>query len=78
MGDSRTKKCPRCYSVGCQGLLLNAATLRWLRERALAKQREYDRHTPHIPSKKNKLTGVSLLETLATFTVDVLSSLLIP
>ncbi len=48
--------------VGCQGLFLNAATLRWLRERALVKQREYDRHTPHMPSKENVQDGITTLD----------------
>ncbi len=62
---------------GCQGLLLNAATLRWFRKKALAKQHEHDRNTPHLPKGGSDLVGVPFLETLATFTFDVLASFLI-
>ncbi len=53
--------------VDCQGILLKAATLRWFREKALTQQREYDRHTPRMPSKDNASTGSTIVDVLAGF-----------
>jgi len=53
--------------VDCQGLLLKAATLRWFREKALTKQREYDRHTPRMPSKESDSNGTTIIDVLAGF-----------
>ena len=53
--------------VGCQGLFLKAATLRWLREKALTKQREYDRHTPRKSSEEVAGNGSTIFDVLAGF-----------